>query len=87
METKWYQVEIKGTTYRSYNIKAESVTKATQMALGAVDEDWEIEEEWKRNAEVDSCQRLIRDDDENLTTDTSHLNNEEFGNYIKDNCK
>jgi hypothetical protein len=85
METKWYQVEIKSTTYRTYEIKAESITKAKQMALGSVDEDWEIGEEWKRNAEVHSCHRLICDDDENLSIDTSHLNNEEFGNYIRDN--
>ena len=52
MKTKWYQVEIKGTTYRTYDIKAESKEKAEELALGAVDEDWEISKAWKRNAEV-----------------------------------
>ena len=57
MKTKWYQVEIRGTTYRTYDIKAESKEKAEEMALDAVDEDWEISKEWKRNAEVESCEK------------------------------
>lgn len=87
MKTKWYRVEIKGTTYLTYEIKAESVKKAKEIALSEMEEDWEISEEWKRNSETESCRLLIYDDDEALTTDTSHLNDEEFGNYIKDNCK
>ena len=51
-KTKWYEVEIKSTTYRTYDIKAESKKKAKELALGAVDEDWEISKAWKRNAEV-----------------------------------
>ena len=46
MKTKWYEVEIRGTTYRTYDIKAESKEKAKELALGAVDEDWEISKEW-----------------------------------------
>lgn len=52
MKTKWYQVEIKGTTYRTYDIKAESKEKAEELALDAVDEDWEISKAWKQSAEV-----------------------------------
>tara|TARA_R110000824_G_scaffold79244_2_gene199707 strand:- start:167 stop:376 length:210 start_codon:yes stop_codon:yes gene_type:complete len=52
MKTKWYNIEIKGTTYRTYDIKAESKEKAEELALGAVDEDWEISKEWKQSAEV-----------------------------------
>ena len=63
MKTKWYQVEIKGTTYRTYDIKAESKEKAEELALDAVDEDWEISEEWKRNAEVESCDKYKIDKD------------------------
>ena len=40
MKTKWYQVEISSTTYRHYDIKAESKEKAEELALDAVDEDW-----------------------------------------------
>ena len=63
MKTKWYEVEIKGTTYRTYDIKAESKEKAEQMALDAVDEDWEISKEWKRSAEVEYCDRFKIDKD------------------------
>ena len=63
MKTKKYQVEIMGTTYRTYDIKAESKEKAKELALGAVDEDWEISEEWKRNAEVESCDKYKIDKD------------------------
>jgi hypothetical protein len=52
MDTKWYEVEISSTTYRIYNIKAESKEKAEELALGAVDEDWEISKAWKQNAEI-----------------------------------
>jgi len=61
MKTKWYEVEIKGTTYRTYDIKAESKEEAEQMALDAVDEDWEISKAWKQNAEVESCEKYKLD--------------------------
>ena len=62
MKTKWYEVEIKGTTYRTYNIKAESKKKAKAMALNAVDEDWEISKEWKQSAEVFEVERAREDE-------------------------
>jgi hypothetical protein len=62
-KTKWYEVEIKGTTYRTYDIKAESKEKAEELALSAVDEDWEISKAWKRNAEVESCEKYKIDKD------------------------
>jgi hypothetical protein len=52
MKTKKYEVELMGTTYRTYYITAESEDKAIEMAFEAVDEDWEISKAWKRNAEV-----------------------------------
>jgi len=63
LKTKWYEVEIMGTTYRTYDIEAESKEKAEEMALDAVDEDWEISKAWKRNAEVASCDRFKLDKD------------------------
>ena len=63
MKTKWYEVEIKGTTYRSYEIKAESKEQAEEMALDAVHEDWEISKAWKQSAEVESCDRFKIDKD------------------------
>ena len=63
MKTKWYQVEIMGTTYRTYDIKAESKEKAEEMALDAVDEDWEISKAWKRNAEVSYIEESTKEVD------------------------
>ena len=63
MKTKWYQVEIKGTTYRTYDIKAESKEKAEELALDAVDEDWEISKAWKRNAEVSYIEEFAKEVD------------------------
>ena len=62
-KTKWYQVEIMGTTYRTYDIKAESKEKAEEMALDAVDEDWEISKAWKRNAEVSYIEESTKEVD------------------------
>ena len=62
-KTKWYEVEIKGTTYRTYDIKAESKEKAEELALEAVDEDWEISKDWKRNAEISYCEKYKIDKD------------------------
>jgi len=52
MKTKKYEVEIMGTTYRTYYITAESQEKAEEMAFEEVDADWEISKAWKQNAEV-----------------------------------
>jgi len=77
-KTKWFEIEMGSTTYRTWKIKAESAKKAQQLALSEMDCDWEISPEWKQGAEVTSC---------NPVGGTSHMSNEEFGNYIKNNCK
>ena len=41
-----------------------------------MDADWEISSEWKQGAEVTSC---------NPVGGTSHMSNEEFGKYLKEN--
>ena len=56
MKTKKYEVEIMGTTARTYFITAESEDKAIEMAFEAVDEDWEISKAWKQNAELSFCE-------------------------------
>ena len=63
MKSKWYEVEIKGTTYRTYDIKAESKKKAKELALLSVDEDWEISKAWKQSAEVEYCEKYKIDKD------------------------
>jgi hypothetical protein len=64
MKTKWYEVEVMGTTYRSYDIKAESKEKAEELALLSVDEDWEISKAWKRNAEISYIEEREEENEE-----------------------
>jgi len=52
MKTKWYEVEIIGSTCRTYDIKAESAEEAEELAFDAVAEDWEISKAWKQSAEL-----------------------------------
>ena len=49
---KTYEVEIMGTTYRTYFIDAESEDDAIDRAFDEVDADWEISKAWRQNAEV-----------------------------------
>ena len=63
IKTKKYEVEIMGTTYRTYYITAESQEKAEEMAFEAVDEDWEISKAWKRNAEVSYIEEFEKEVD------------------------
>ena len=49
---KTYEVEIMGTTYRTYFIDAESADEAVDRAMDEVDADWEIPKVWKLNAEL-----------------------------------
>ena len=49
---KTYEVEIVGTTYRTYFIDAESEDDAIDRAFEEVDADWEISKAWRQNAEV-----------------------------------
>jgi hypothetical protein len=49
---KKYEVEIMGTTYRTYFIDAESEDDAVDRAMQEVDADWEIPKVWKLNAEI-----------------------------------
>ena len=55
---KKYQIEISATTSNTYYITAESKEKAEELALDAVDEDWEISKVWKQNAEITYIEEL-----------------------------
>ena len=55
---KKFEVEIMGTTYRTYYITAESQEKAEEMAFEEVDADWEISKAWKRNAEISFSEEI-----------------------------
>ena len=74
MKTQWYEIEIASTTYRTYQVKAESPDKANEIALAEMDADWEISKAWKQNAEVVFCEPQ---------GGTSHMDDDEFGAYIR----
>ena len=58
MKTKKYEVEIMGTTYRTYYITAESQEKAEEIAWEEMDTDWEIPSAWKQNAEISFSEEI-----------------------------
>lgn len=72
-----YEIEIVSKTYRAYIVEAESATKAQEIAFDEMDADWEISKAWKQNAEIESC---------NPVGGTSHMSNDEFGEYLRKNC-
>ena len=74
MKTQWFEIEVASTTYRTYQVKAESPAKANEIALAEMDADWEISKAWKQNAEVVYCQPQ---------GGTSHMSDDEFGAYIR----
>ena len=59
MKTKKYEVEIMGTTYRTYFITAESEDKAIDIAFEEMDSDWEIPPIWKASAELSFCEEQM----------------------------
>lgn len=71
---KTFEVEIASTTYRTFQVEAESAEKAQELALSEMDADWEISKAWKQNAEVSFCEPL---------GGTSSMDNDEFGKYIR----
>jgi len=58
LKTKWYEIELKSTTYRTYKVKAESQDKAEEIAYAEMDADWEISKAWKQNAETSFIEQL-----------------------------
>ena len=61
---KTYEVEIMGTTYRTYFIDAESEDDAVDRAMEEVDADWEIPKVWKLNAELSFVEEQEKDEEE-----------------------
>ena len=71
---KIYEVEMSSTTYRTFEIVADSPEDAQNKAFAQLDADWEISKAWKQNAEVVFCEPQ---------GGTSHMDNDEFGAYIR----
>lgn len=51
-QIKTYEIELAGTTCRTYYIDAESQEDAELRVFQEVDADWELSKEWKQNAEI-----------------------------------
>ena len=71
---KTYEVEMSSTTYRTFEVEAESPEDAQNIAFAQLDEDYEISKAWKQNAEVVFCEPQ---------GGTSQMDNDEFGAYIR----
>lgn len=61
---KTYEVEIMGTTYRTYFIDAESQDEAETRVFQELDADWEISKAWKKNAEVSFIEEREKESEE-----------------------
>jgi formyltetrahydrofolate synthetase len=66
---KTYEVEIVGTTYRTYFIDAESEDDAIDRAFEEVDADWEISKAWRQNAEVSYVEEQEKESKEDFELD------------------
>lgn len=71
---KIYEVEMSSTTYRTFEVEADSPEDAQNKAFAQLDADWEISRAWKEGADIVSCNPL---------GGTSHMDNDEFGAYIR----
>jgi hypothetical protein len=56
---KKYEIEIASTTYRTYDIDAESEDVAIDKAFELIDVDSEISREWKDGAVLSYCEELV----------------------------
>lgn len=77
---KTYEVEIMGTTYRTYFIDAESADDAVDRAMDEVDADWEIPKVWKLNAELSFVEEQEKESEE----DSMELNDSELDKLNQD---
>ena len=71
---KTYEVEMSSTTYRTFEVVADSPEDAQNIAFAQLDADWEISKAWKEGAGVVACNPL---------GGTSEMDNDEFGAYIR----
>jgi hypothetical protein len=74
MNKKIYEIEMSSTTYHTWQIEADSAEKAQQIAYAQMDRDVELSHDWKIGAEIVSCNPL---------GGTSDMDDDEFGEYIK----
>ena len=61
---KKFEIEIVGTTARTYFVTAESAEKAEEIAWEEMDTDWEIPPAWKQNSELSYIEEVEEEDEE-----------------------
>jgi hypothetical protein len=69
MKTKKFEVEIIGSTCRTYYITAESAEKAEEIAFMEMDTDWEIPSAWKQNSELSYIEEVEEESEEDSELD------------------
>jgi|SaaInlV_125m_DNA_1040241.scaffolds.fasta_scaffold65741_2 hypothetical protein len=74
MKTKKYEVEIVGTTCRTYFITAESAEKAEEIAFSEMEADWEIPSAWKQNSDLSYIEEVEEDSMELNDSELDKLN-------------
>jgi hypothetical protein len=55
---KIYEVEMSSTTYRTFEVVADSSEDAQNIAFAQLDEDYMISTAWKEGASIVSCDPL-----------------------------
>ena len=77
---KKFEIEIVGTTARTYFVTAESAEKAEEIAWEEMDTDWEIPPAWKQNSELSYIEEVKEEDEE----DSMELNDSELDKSSQD---
>ena len=77
---KKFEIEIVGTTARTYFVTAESAEKAEEIAWEEMDTDWEISPAWKQNSELSYIEEVEEEDEE----DSMELNDSELDKSSQD---
>jgi len=58
---KTYEIELMATTYRTYEVEAESPEQAQDIAFSELDEDHMISTAWKEEAKLSYCEEIKED--------------------------
>ena len=62
MNDKFYEVEFKSTTYRVYEVKANSQKEAESKAFAELDMDYQVSKEWSQNAEITEVDEINKEE-------------------------
>lgn len=66
---KKFEIEIAGTTCRTYFVTAESAEKAEEIAWEEMDTDWEIPSAWKQNSQLSYIEEVEEESEEDSELD------------------